>query len=129
MTTDSNKQRRTVLLRHDLPDGSWHWDWMIEQGSPLGLMTFRLNRRPQDAVGGEVDGERLADHRVEYLDYEGPISSGRGAVTRVASGTCTVEESIPNVLTGEVRFLPESGVSFRFRGEQRERQVWRFTIR
>ncbi len=35
----------------------------------------------------ESDAVRLADHRPAYLDYEGPVSRGRGDVTRVLSGT------------------------------------------
>ena len=30
---------RAVLLRHDLPDGSFHYDWLIEPAS--GEMVFR----------------------------------------------------------------------------------------
>jgi hypothetical protein len=33
-----------------------------------------------------VEGERLADHRLAYLDYEGEVSDNRGTVTRVAAG-------------------------------------------
>jgi hypothetical protein len=79
---------RTVQLRHDLPDGSWHIDWMIEleQGGG-GLATFRLPRRVDDLCAGEsVEALRLEDHRRAYLDYEGPVSGGRGTVRRLASG-------------------------------------------
>jgi hypothetical protein len=79
----------TVQLRHDLPDGSSHIDWLIDldpvrEGS---LATFRLERRVDDLCAGEVlTAERLADHRRLYLDYEGPVSDGRGVVRRLASG-------------------------------------------
>lgn len=79
--------RRTVLLRHDLPDGSHHFDWMLETDANGPLVTFRLDRDiSQDA--GPFVAEPLGDHRRRYLDYEGPISGDRGSVTRIAEGRC-----------------------------------------
>lgn len=85
-----------VLLRHDLPDGSWHYDWMLDlpgadggAGGRGGLVTFRVLERPETVgVGGVIAGERLADHRRVYLTYEGEVSGGRGRVTRLARGAC-----------------------------------------
>ncbi len=75
---------RTVVLLHTLPDGSSHFDWMLEQPGRGDLVTFRCTRSPHEA--GQWDAERLPDHRRVYLDYEGPISGNRGDVRRVASG-------------------------------------------
>lgn len=79
----------TVQLRHELPDGSWHIDWMLAR-DPQGtapLLTWRL-ARPLDALepGESVDAEHIGDHRPDYLDYEGPVSGDRGHVTRIARG-------------------------------------------
>jgi hypothetical protein len=81
-----------VLLLHELADGSSHYDWMVEvPGGTVavggaGLMTFRVAVRIDgDGVKG-FSAERLGDHRAVYLDYEGPISGGRGRVARVAAG-------------------------------------------
>ena len=60
---------RFVILRHDRPEGE-HFDFMLEAGDVL--KTWALPRPP--AVGVEMDCEALADHRLAYLDYEGPIS-------------------------------------------------------
>lgn len=35
---------------------------------------------------------RVFDHRLIYLDYEGPISSGRGSVQRVDEGNFVWQE-------------------------------------
>lgn len=77
---------RMVLLCHELPDGSWHFDWMIETpGQAEGpLRTLRVHERPDAA--DRFTAELLPDHRRAYLDYEGPVSGGRGTVRRVASG-------------------------------------------
>lgn len=85
---------RTVLLRHDLPDGSWHYDWLIAphpSPEPRGLICFRVWERIDSDEVRQFRAERLADHREMYLDYEGPVSGGRGTVTRVAEGKVKVE--------------------------------------
>jgi hypothetical protein len=77
---------RFVILRHDSPQGE-HFDFMLEAGGVLE--TWALPRAPE--AGVEMDCEALADHRLAYLDYEGPISGNRGAVTRWDCGTYAVE--------------------------------------
>jgi hypothetical protein len=67
---------RFVVLTHDHP--TLHWDLMLEAG-PI-LRTWRLAQPPD--VDGPIDAEVLPDHRLLYLDYEGPVSDGRGSVAR-----------------------------------------------
>ena len=93
-----------VLLRHDLPDGTTHFDWMIQRppGAPDGrppsvppatqappdrLITYRVRDRIDRPGTGPFQAERLPDHRAIYLDYQGGVSGGRGHITRVADGT------------------------------------------
>jgi hypothetical protein len=90
---------RTVLLKHTLSDGSWHYDWLIERAAGAGaaesafagepdprvLMSFRTMVRVDEATT-PFEAVRVEDHRRSYLDYEGPISGGRGEVVRVAAG-------------------------------------------
>jgi hypothetical protein len=54
------------------------------------LRTWRLAELP--AVGARVTAELLGDHRLAYLDYEGPVSGGRGSVSRWDGGTYEVSE-------------------------------------
>jgi len=56
---------------------------MIELTPTDLLWTFRCVRWPVNA--GDVL-QQLPDHRRDYLDYEGPISGGRGVVRRVETG-------------------------------------------
>lgn len=81
----------TVLLRHDLPDGSHHFDWMLARDDDGPLLTFRLDR-DISRDGEPFEGELLPDHRRAYLEYEGPISGNRGSVARVAQGRCEVKQ-------------------------------------
>lgn len=72
---------RFVLLEHDHP--YLHWDFMLEVGGVL--RTWRLDAPPVPGRGGAAAG--LAEHRFAYLDYEGPVSGGRGTVRRWERGT------------------------------------------
>lgn len=72
---------RYVVLYHEMPGNSTrgtHWDLMLENGPRL--RTWALSSEPLGDA--PIAGEQLPDHRVEYLDYEGPISGDRGFVTR-----------------------------------------------
>jgi hypothetical protein len=71
---------RFVVLIHDYP--ILHWDFMLEKEAIL--RTWRLARPPDET--GPIDAEALADHRLDYLDYEGPVSGDRGAVRRFDRG-------------------------------------------
>jgi hypothetical protein len=77
---------RFVILRHDSPRGV-HFDFMLEAGDVL--KTWALPEPPQPDV--DMECEALADHRLAYLDYESPISGGRGSVTQWDQGTYAVE--------------------------------------
>ncbi|MCG8449038.1 MAG: hypothetical protein MI725_05600, partial [Pirellulales bacterium] len=70
-----------------------HWDFMLEQEGVL--CTWELGELPaawvaQAGSSGPVAAVRLADHRLTYLDYEGPVSNNRGAVSRCDRGTYEV---------------------------------------
>ncbi len=49
------------------------------------LASWRLLRPV--VCGQWIDAERLPDHRMMYLDYEGPVSRDRGTVKRLTGGT------------------------------------------
>ena len=78
--------RRFVILRHETPPGSprpLHWDLLLEDGP--ALLAWALAAQP--AAGQTIEAEQLPDHRLVYLDYEGPVSGNRGTVTRWDAGT------------------------------------------
>lgn len=77
---------RYVVLQHDPPEDflrPTHWDFMLESGEIL--RTWALAGEP--TIGSAITAESLADHRMAYLDYEGPVSGDRGTVTRWDAGT------------------------------------------
>ena len=66
--------------------GEKHFDMMLASGEALA--TWQLAASPADLpVGAPLPARRLADHRSEYLTYEGPVSRGRGRVDILDSGT------------------------------------------
>jgi hypothetical protein len=82
---------RFVILQHDWPKP--HLDLLLEAG-PV-LRAWRLLGEPGAAA---VPAEPNADHRPLYLDYEGPVSGGRGTVTRWDAGTFDWIEDGPRVV-------------------------------
>ena len=80
------------VLHAHCSNGPDHYDLMIEQGRALA--TWRLADRP-DALPprAAMPAEKLADHRAAYLEYEGPVSRGRGEVTRLDKGNCDVHQT------------------------------------
>ena len=94
---------------------------MLEAGN--SLHTWRLACAP--TVGSDpIDATELPDHRVAYLDYEGPVGGNRGSVRRWDAGTFTWEaDSKPDVrllrlngtrIAGHVRLVRVAGTEWRF---------------
>ena len=59
-----------------------HWDVLLECGPTL--RTWSVDE--PIVVGRPIPARARADHRLIYLDYEGPIDGDRGHVHRVAAG-------------------------------------------
>ncbi len=100
---------RFVLLYHDCPAGyerPSHWDLMLEADGSLRTWALRELPRGWEAArertvalfsecapvsgANSVPAERLADHRIDYLEIEGPLSGERGVVRRVDAGNYEV---------------------------------------
>jgi len=86
---------RFVLLRHECPpqfEKPSHWDLMLECEGVLRTWDLRELPTAWAAVLSENSGlgenssaalvtaYPLADHRLAYLDYEGPLTGERGTV-------------------------------------------------
>ncbi|MEO0482404.1 MAG: hypothetical protein AAF138_02160 [Planctomycetota bacterium] len=121
-------QRRTVLLRHTLPDGSWHFDWLIQTHADdeARAATFRLVEPVHTLDEADLELTRLPDHRARYFTYEGPVSGGRGVVARVASGIISLDTSAPEALEGHVQF--QGRPPQRVRLTQTQAPLWRLRL-
>jgi hypothetical protein len=104
---------RFVLLYHECPPEyarSSHWDLMLEVGEVL--RTWAVAKLPRSwraawektaelypdcpvlADFNLVAAEPLGDHRLAYLNEEGPLSGDRGSVRRIDSGTYEGEDPL-----------------------------------
>ena len=71
---------RFAILEHHW--NGVHWDFLLEAGDTL--RTWAIN---EPIVRNRLlSAHSLPDHRLFYLDYEGPVSNDRGHVARVDSG-------------------------------------------
>ena len=99
MTSPAPIETRFVVLQHDHPRGL-HWDFMLETEG--ALRTWALSQAPEP--GTEQSARALGDHRIAYLDYEGPVSGDRGTVSQWDAGQCVwllqSEHEIEVALTG-----------------------------
>ena len=116
---------RFVILFHELPEGSdraSHWDFMLEHDGALS--TWALPSDPDSA--DEQTCQRLADHRLAYLDYEGPVSGDRGCVVRWDHGSYETIQQDDRGLEVEL-----TGTRLVGRAELtalEDPQLWRFRI-
>jgi hypothetical protein len=128
---------RFVLLYHDCPqryERTSHWDFMLEEGG--ALRTWALAALPRAwraaweatvplfagcaavAEGDAVAAERLGDHRLAYLELEGPVSGGRGEVRRIDGGIYEGDSIIllhGELLNGSIQIGKESPNSWMLR--------------
>jgi len=103
---------RFVLLHHECPPNfkkPSHWDFMLQWGSVL--RTWELRELPsawaarlgEVAENATVRALPLPDHRLDYLDYEGPIRGDRGSVRCCDRGTYELLQESPLAITVGLR--------------------------
>lgn len=113
MPASDTPDRPTVLLRHELPDGTSHVDWMIAPDDMDGrelLVTFRVAGRVDELTAGErLAARRIGDHRRAYLTFEGPVSDGRGTVRRLAGGVVVSWQRLPGRWHMEIDWVGPAG--------------------
>ena len=88
---------RFAILTHDHP--FWHWDFLLEKEA--ALRAWRVLAAPD--TPGPIAIEPLPDHRLIYLDYEGPVSGGRGEVRQWDAGDYEVVKESETELIVELR--------------------------
>ena len=81
---------RFVILRHDNTVAA-HWDFMLQCGPVLRAWALQGEPTASDP-GNVIEAAALPDHRPAYLDYEGPVSDGRGRVEHFDGGSFQIVE-------------------------------------
>jgi len=95
---------RFVFLEHDYP--TLHWDILLQQGNRL--LGWRGDNHGHFLNGGHV--VQTSDHRLVYLDYEGPLTGQRGTVKRVDAGRLTWRHCAENEFIAEIQGKQWHGV-------------------
>ncbi|MBN1127203.1 MAG: hypothetical protein JXA82_19535 [Sedimentisphaerales bacterium] len=89
MTNPKESIHRFVVLCHTRGDNI-HWDLMIEQGDHLS--TWRLPIAPRNIADYPILLEKLFDHPLRFLSYEGPVQNQTGSVTRCDQGIVYISQ-------------------------------------
>jgi hypothetical protein len=77
------------------------------------LRTWAIEFTPAAGVQGAA--ELLADHRLEYLTYEGPVSGNRGSVSRWDCGRYDLLEDAGDCFRVRLRGLRLQQIELTFR--------------
>ncbi len=77
--------KRFVILEHTREGQETHWDLMLEVEGRLE--TYRLGIEPSQLLPKASEAIRIFDHSLKFLDYEGPVNNGLGAVRIVDKGS------------------------------------------
>ena len=89
----------TVVLQHELPDGTSHYDWLlaVDTKGERPLISFRSQERP-DLFDEHrwVNLESRPDHRPDYLHKEGKLEGNRGTIKRLANGKIFMWKEVQN---------------------------------
>ena len=76
-----------VIQKHTKPGGA-HWDLMLQEGDLL--QTWRLDKEPKQLPEAQTKAEKIFDHPLKFLTYEGKVNEGRGSVKIADKGTCKI---------------------------------------
>ena len=82
--------KQFVIQQHQTPKGI-HWDLMLQ--ADQALLTWRLSVPPKQISNEEASAQKIADHPLRFLTYEGPVQNQTGSVKIADTGTCTIEET------------------------------------
>ncbi len=96
------KSGKYVIHEHLTPESCVHWDLMLEADGCLE--TYRLPVELEQITTQTHQIERIFDHPLRFLEYEGLVNNGLGKVTRIDSGTFEVASTDPLLIKfhGEV---------------------------
>ncbi len=114
------QDRRFVVQEHTTSEGV-HWDLMLEKGD--GLTTFRLAEGPAVVLHHAIGAEKIFDHPLRFLTYEGPVQQGTGRVRIVEKGDLRLLTSSEKAIVMELEGDVLRGV---FELTQTQEAQWRF---
>ncbi len=118
----------SVILIHNLPDGSSHFDWLVDRPelqSEHRLLAFRCQHRPDSTDHSDFQAIKLPNHRAIYLTYEGQISNNRGTVQRLEAGKVVHLEQTPHSINILINW-PNQTIAYRATLDPQNTTLWNF---
>ena len=92
-----------VIQKHTKSGGT-HWDLMVQNGDLL--KTWRLDKGPGQLKNAPAKAEKIFDHPLKFLTYEGKVNEGKGSVKIADKGICEIttqsDGKIEMELAGEI---------------------------
>jgi len=99
----NSRNKRFVIQEHSTDDDT-HWDLMLETENTL--QTFRLDTSPRQIPQSPAHAQKIHDHPIKFLAYQGPVQNGKANVKIVDSGTYNIKhqtkQKIELHLTGKI---------------------------
>ena len=97
-------QSKKFVIQEHKKDGDVHWDLMLE--SDGSLETYRLDVSPEEIPNRPANAQKIFDHAMKFLTYEGPVNESKGSVSIADSGTYHIvketDETIEMNLDGKI---------------------------
>ncbi|MHC4761596.1 MAG: DNA polymerase ligase N-terminal domain-containing protein [Planctomycetota bacterium] len=88
---NSDTTKNFVIQEHTTPHGV-HWDFMLE-----------MDTAPAEIKNEAVGAERIHDHPLKFLTYEGPVQYGTGQVTIADKGIYSLTKRLENSLLIDIK--------------------------
>jgi hypothetical protein len=85
MSIKENKYMQKFVIQEHTTENETHWDLMLQQGEALA--TWQVSIHPTEWPGKNIPCWKIFDHRLMYLEYEGPLGQNRGEVKIFTAGT------------------------------------------
>lgn len=89
MTNTNKTTIRKFVIQEHTTAADKHWDIMLQ--SDNWLQTWRLNCPPEKISEQPVNAEKIFDHPLKFLTYQGPVQNQTGTVYTVEKGTYIIE--------------------------------------
>jgi bifunctional non-homologous end joining protein LigD len=116
-----NSEAKKFVVQQHIRGGETHWDLMLEHAD--FLKTWRLAIAPQQIGSEPTPAEKIVDHDVKFLTYQGSVNNGQGSICIVDEGTIeTLDETKETI---RLRLLGKI-LSGEFVLEHIKQNQWRF---
>jgi len=92
------EKQQFVIQEHKTATGV-HWDMMLENEGKL--WTWRIEIHPSKIADEPVTAERIFDHSLRFLTYEGPVQNNTASVAIVDKGSLCFRQTNDQKITFE----------------------------